>query len=382
MGRKNRYKQRADGRYMALVQTGIREDGKPIRIPVYADSSAELEKIVDKMRDDIKSGKNVNAKKTDTSFKYYADKWYNLNLPSWEAPTKNMYSNIINKHLQSLYKKALSDIVKSDIQKVINDRWEKARTCQQIVLTIHQILQMAVDDKILCVNVCTELKLPKSTPSPNARQLTDLEIDAIRKADFNDMQRAYVYLLYGCGLRPGEIAALKPLDFDFKANTVRIDEAIGYDNNTPYFKDPKSIAGFRTVPLLPFTTDFLHQYVSSLKGPILFPMRRDHTYSREMSKSSQRKFWDSIEFKIRIAAGEKIEKVNGKVQISCQKIFNLTAYTFRHNYATELYYSGISLKKAVELMGHANARMIIDIYAHLDTIKENTEEKLQKIRAL
>ena len=382
MGRKNRYKQRADGRFMALVQTGVKDNGKPIRIPVYADSSMELEKIVDKMREDIKSGKNVNTKKTDASFKYYADKWYNLNLPSWEAATKNMYRNIIDKHLLSLYKKPLPDIVKSDIQKIINDRWEKARTCQQIVLTIHQILQMAVDDNILSVNVCVKLKLPKTSPSSSARQLTDIEIDAISKADFNDMQRAYVYLLYGCGLRPGEIAALKPLDFDFRANTVRIDESIGYDNNTPYFKDPKSIAGFRTVPLLPFTVNFLQQYVSSLKGPILFAMQRDRTHSREMSKSSQRKFWDGIELKIRIAAGEKIEKVNGKVQISSQKIFNLTAYTFRHNYATELYYSGISLKKAVELMGHANARMIIDIYAHLDAIKENTEEKLQKIRAL
>lgn len=57
-------------------------------------------------------------------------------------------------------------------------------------------------------------------------------------------------------------------------------------------------------------------------------------------------------------------------------ITDLTAHIFRHNYATMLYYSGISIKKAAALMGHTDTKMIMQVYAHLDDEKEQTSEKI------
>lgn len=57
-------------------------------------------------------------------------------------------------------------------------------------------------------------------------------------------------------------------------------------------------------------------------------------------------------------------------------ITDLTAHIFRHNYATILYYSGISIKKAAALMGHTDTKMIMQVYAHLDDEKEQTSEKI------
>lgn len=37
-------------------------------------------------------------------------------------------------------------------------------------------------------------------------------------------------------------------------------------------------------------------------------------------------------------------------------ISGLTAHILRHNYCTMLYYSGISILKAVELMGHSDKK--------------------------
>ncbi len=68
--------------------------------------------------------------------------------------------------------------------------------------------------------------------------------------------------------------------------------------------------------------------------------------------------------------------------IGAEPIQDLTAHIFRHNYCTMLYYSGISQKKAVELMGHSDIKMIMEVYAHLDDQKEAVQDKLNKAIAL
>ena len=47
-----------------------------------------------------------------------------------------------------------------------------------------------------------------------------------------------------------------------------------------------------------------------------------------------------------------------------------------------LYYSDISQKKAVELMGHSDLKMIMEVYAHLDEKKEAVQAKINKAIAL
>lgn len=69
-------------------------------------------------------------------------------------------------------------------------------------------------------------------------------------------------------------------------------------------------------------------------------------------------------------------------QIGPCPITGLTAHIFRHNYCTMLYYSGISQKKAVDLMGHSDLKMIMEVYAHLDEQKEAVQEKLDKAISL
>ena len=44
------------------------------------------------------------------------------------------------------------------------------------------------------------------------RALTENEKNAVFKADFNDSDKIFIYLLYGCGLRRGEALALTVFD--------------------------------------------------------------------------------------------------------------------------------------------------------------------------
>lgn len=51
---------------------------------------------------------------------------------------------------------------------------------------------------------------------------------------------------------------------------------------------------------------------------------------------------------------------------------DITPHMFRHTYATNLYYAGIDIKTAQNLLGHASIQMTMDIYTHLDSKKITT----------
>mgnify|MGYP005803119603 CR=1 FL=1 len=101
----------------------------------------------------------------------------------------------------------LSEIRKSDIQGIINDRQEHYRTCEQIRLTVSQIMRAAEDDRLITDGkrreVCERLQLP-SKPRREKRAMTEQEKASIKAADFTDRERTFVYLIYACGLRRGK----------------------------------------------------------------------------------------------------------------------------------------------------------------------------------
>lgn len=41
-----------------------------------------------------------------------------------------------------------------------------------------------------------------------------------------------------------------------------------------------------------------------------------------------------------------------------------------------MYYVGINIKETQRVMGYSSAKMVYNIYAHLNTERENTEEKI------
>ena len=52
---------------------------------------------------------------------------------------------------------------------------------------------------------------------------------------------------------------------------------------------------------------------------------------------------------------------------------NITTHFLRHNYATDLYYSGIGVKDAQYLLGHKDSVTTLNIYTELDKQKINLD---------
>lgn len=267
----------------------------------------------------------------------------------------------------------MNKIVRSDIQKLINDNQEHPRTCEIIKMTLVQMFNSAIDDKLLHENVAKKVTLPKRHKSEK-RILTDLEKEAIKKADFTQIERALVMFLFFFGLRRGEVLALTKSDVNLKKKLLTVNKTVVFDVNTPIIKTgAKSDAGNREIPIPDSVVPFLRQFLMSVDTFYLFPGK----YTETLSKTQYVKMWNRIVKKMNAAVTTEKEKT-----IGAEPIAGLTAHIFRHNYCTMLYYSGISQKKAVELMGHSDLKMIMEVYAHLDEKKEAVQEKLNNAIAL
>lgn len=367
-----KFKRRADGRYATTITLGHKPDGSPNKVFLAAKTEKELkQKVLDAQ---LKIHSGILLKETDTPLKDYADSWFRTYKCSVSLNTTAMYRNILDHYIiPSLGHIPLNKLRRSDVQGLINDNQEHPRTCEQIRLTLVQILNSAVDDKLIMDNAAKKVALPARHKAPR-RALTSLEKEALKCADFSLQERAFVYLLFYFGLRRGEALALTKSDINLKKQILTINKAVVFDVNTPIIKaGAKSDAGNRIIPIPVGVLPFLRDFLKTVNTIYLFPGKNTET----LSKTQYVRMWNRIIKKMNDAVTTDKEKL-----IGVQKISGLTAHIFRHNYCTMLYYSGITPKKAVDLMGHSDVKMIMEVYAHLDEEKEAVQSKLDNAIAL
>ena len=158
---------------------------------------------------------------------------------------------------------------------------------------------------------------------------------------------------------------------------VHIENAISFNNNTSSLGDTKTFAGNRYIDLIdPFKTT-IKTYIDSIDTFYLFPTSKGSM----PTESSFDRMWEQIMLKINAAAGGKQHydnKEKKKWIIDLNAIPGLTPHIFRHNYATNLYYAGVDMKEAQRLLGHADAKTVIEIYTHLDKQKSKSTVKIEE----
>lgn len=355
-----RYTKRKDGRYASTITIG----GK--KHYIYGKTQKELEDK--KLRLQMEHEKNHLIKTSSMIFENYANDWYITKQVNRNPNTRDMYYNTIYKHIiPTIGHIPLNKICKSDIQDMINSRSEKPETCKKIMNTCKQIFNDAIDDDLIYKNPCRKIILPKSPRKENP-PFSKKELNAIMNAKLSDMDRAYINCLLAFGARRGEILGLMKSDFDFKKQIVHFQRSISFDKND-FLINPFMKTGFSQRDLyIPVQfVPALKQYVASCDNLYLFTKQN----GQPITQSSYTKMWNRIHAAI---LDELLSDQEKKMGIQPER--KITALTFRHDFATRLYYSGISRKKAVEIMGHSGTQMIERVYASLDAEKEKAEEKI------
>lgn len=347
-----KYSRRPDGRYQYQFRCGYDENGKKIIKSLYGRTVAELEAK-------IRNAKAEVGRSSGSAFVAdYARQYVEVFKKMRSENTRLMYERSIRYHIEPLFFGIrMRDLTPLQIQKAVNSLSDRRRTAEIMLTLLKQICTQATESGIFAFNPCRTITLPQKPQKREKRPFCASETAKLFEAPLDEREKCFVFLLYSCGLRREEALGLRLQDVDLASLTVSIRQTVVFPDNSAVIRPcAKTDRSIRSIPLPARSADQVRPWyeIRSSSGAaaedLLFP---------DFSKTVYVRFWNKIRRKL------------GRPE--------LTAHWFRHNYATMLYYSDVSLKQAVALLGHSSTKMIMDVYAHLDEEKESVRGKLDAL---
>lgn len=224
-------------------------------------------------------------------------------------------------------------------------------TARGIRTTLKAIFQEAVRDELIAHNPCDDLKAPSAdtqekepfTPEQAARFRALLDA-----AQPKPTLVAFRLMLFA-GLRRGETCALRWSDFDEGKAEITVRRSLC--TATLEFKEPKTKAGTRTIPLDSGTVDYLKRF-RDLQTPKLLSVGQSIPDSCICAKAgSPYMHPENLGRSLR-----RFGRANG--------FEGVTPHILRHTYCTLLFASGADLKTVQTLMGHDDPSTTLRVYSH------------------
>lgn len=298
-------------------------------------------------RDDFKVLEG--APRADMYFSAYAAQWLTAYKSHLTNKAYNKHVRIANKFMSVIGDHLLTEYTQTDIARFYQEfNGMSAASASDAKNTIKGIFSAAQIDGIININPAAAIRPPKGTKGTH-RAITPEERQLIHALDHR-LRPAVMVMLYA-GLRRGEAVALNvPRDVDFKAKTLTVREAIRFEGNRPVIVDPKTSAGFRTIPLL----DNLAAELRGIKGLLC-----TDAHGAMMSETAFNRAWESYIYRLSLLNNAPV---------------NIRPHDLRHSFCTMLYDAGVDVKTAMLWMGHSNEAMTMRIYTHLSAQRRTESE--------
>lgn len=350
-----KYTKRSDGRYVATLNI----NGK--RKYFYSTSEKELDIIISEYK--VNRAHGTISNDPNITFKDYAEKWFERNISTKEYGTQVNIRNMLKNHIypeigyikiKDIKSYHIQDIVKTMVDKGLKD------IVKRTVSTIKRILEDAIKNDVIYKNVAINIYTPKTIKNER-KTLSVIEDKLIVANSLKHKYGLFILLIRYTGIRSEEAVPLLLNDFDLKNKTLSISKAVTFVNNQPQIKATKNLKS-RIIPIPDLLIPYLKTEINKRKKsniPYLFTKETDTT--KMLSKTALRTHLNSFLYSLNKGRKKEIK---------------FTYHQLRHSYCTMLYYAGIKIKKAQELMGHSSADMVYNIYTHLDEKRENAGRQI------
>lgn len=367
--------QRKDGSYSFRWTD---EFGK--RNTVYASSLIALrEKENTIVRNSLDGIKTLGSQYTLNT---YADKWFALKRGIRDS-TATSYASMYRNYMQNtIGEKTLSKITFADIKLLyIRMSEEQSLGCATIKLAhilLNQILDSAVAEHFIRENPAKraykEFHSLTSAKSEKKTALTAEEQSALLSFVKNDGHYNRWYnlfvVMFGTGLRIGEITALTWDDIDFKNNSITISKTLTYfkgekdDATIFHMHEPKTVSGKRLIPMACSVKEALlnekeRQEFNHLKCKVNVDGYSDFCFINKVNKPHTTAAINEVLRNIVKRYNSGIESFSVENSIILPPI---SCHTFRHTFATRMFESGVDIKIIQEILGHSSYLITMDIY--------------------
>lgn len=302
-----------------------------------------------------------------TPFEQYAKKWFSLyKEDKLRHTTVTGYMTSLNKHILPYFgNMAIEEISIDIIQAFLDTKKDYAKkTVQEIMLLLRMILDAAIDDKIIHTNPAKSKRLTIAATRKTEREpLTEKEamdiIDHIR--DLSQLRdRRLVALLLYLPVRREEILGFKTGDIDPETMMISVKRSVTFKNNCPVIGEPKTKAGYRSIPIIKELWDFLELGNEDLSNGERFLVHADNTPELPYTGIMMRRAWERISSTI--------------------NVYGKTPHCFRHTFATYGKRLGIDEKTMQTIGGWKDISTLRKVYTH--TQKDDIEIAREKMKSM
>jgi len=261
---------------------------------------------------------------------------YIKNQKNYSEKTILSYKNDLFSFYEYLKGKSVKDISISDIRNYISDLIKYGytpKTCARKLSSLKSFFKFLLKRNLIEFNPASVLKtpkIPKKLPYVLSEKTLREILDNWKTFDFKTKRdKAIVEILYGCGLRAGEVINLK--ENDVLKDSIRV---LGKGNKV------------RIVPLPLKTKEAILDYINEKK-------KNNLTSIYLFVNLNGKKLTERGLYYILKKVFEERGGING-----------IHPHILRHSFATHLLSRGADLRSIQELLGHSSLKAT-EIYTHL-----------------
>lgn len=290
-----------------------------------------------------------------------------------KARTYNRYQGLIEMHIvPALGDQDISILSRREIQNfLINQKRDgnmrsketlSATSTNMMLSLLNLAFEYACDMEYIKENPCIRIRRARAdTKKVEAFSTDEQRAVEAEIAKSGDRRLHGIILCLYTGVRLGELIALTWSDIDFKLGTLKVTKT-AYRAQNEYgiwnlcIDTPKTESSERVIPLPKYITDMLSQDRNVAKTPYIVENKK----AERMSIRSYQYLFE------RLTEKASVRKLN--------------FHALRHTFATRALECGMDIKTLSELMGHKNASITLNRYAHsmMDT-KIAAMNKLEKL---
>lgn len=373
-------------------------DGKGKRHEVYARDLDDLRAKEKEIDADTNEGLKVEARYVIINEMY--DLWEQLKRGIKDNTFENykyMYNTFVR---PSFGKKRIQTLKKSDVKIFYNyladQRCLQASTIDSIHTVLHQVLDMAVDDKYIRNNpsdkALKELKQSHAFKTEKRRALTIAEQELFLNYLRNNETYSHWYPIFavmlGTGMRVGEITGLRWCDIDLDNGVIDINHTLVYychrhevELNGCYFNinTPKTKASNRKIPMIEsvkeaFLMEKANQEKTGIKCSAVIDGYSDFIFVNRNGKTQHQ---GTLNKAIRRIIRDCNDEVLLNDENATVLLPHFSCHSLRHTFSTRMCEAGINVKVIQDTLGHQDISTTMNIYT--DATKEMKKQEFQSL---
>ena len=318
---------------------------------------SEADDYLDGIRHSLRSGAYVDPSAGRITVGEWSQRWLAAQ-GHLKPSTRARYEGIVNKQVAPRWERVpLTAVRHADVAGWVAELALAPATVRYVHRVFSLLLDLAVRDGRLASNPANGVRLPR-VERAEKRFLTHQQVRDL--ADAAGPHATAILTLAYCGLRWGELAALRVSRLDLMRRRLTVAEAVTEVRGHLTWGTPKSHQ-HRSVPVPRFLLDDLAALVAGRAPEDLVFVTSSGAVLRNLN------FRRDVFDRAAVDAG----------------LDGLTPHELRHTAASLAVSAGANVKAVQRMLGHAAASMTMDVYSGLfDDDLDGVAERLDAARAI